>query len=140
MARLSSFIYCLNAERTPTIDGKGQIINAMGVLSTITPEFIPGAFSFSIIFSVVDVNLENNNSIQIIFLDNDDNEIINSNVISLPIDNSQEVISIPKKYRGLNMCMDLRNVVFEKEGVYKTKVIFNDEMLGINEIYVKGRR
>lgn len=141
MAKLSSFIYCLNAERVRTVDGKGELINAMGVLSAITPEFVPGTFSFSIIFSIINVDIKKNNSIQIIFLDNDNKEIINSNVISLPpAEVEDDAVSIPDEYKGLNMSMDMRNVVLEKEGLYHTKIIFNGEPIGTNEIYVKGRR
>ena len=49
MAKLTNLIYCLNAERVSANDGKGDSINAMGVLSALTPEFVPGTFSFSII-------------------------------------------------------------------------------------------
>ena len=57
MARLANFLYCLNAERQQDPQGKGESINAMGVLTVLVPEFIPGLFSFSIIFSVLDIAL-----------------------------------------------------------------------------------
>ena len=140
MAKLSSFIYCISAERTPAVGGKGEMINAMGVLSAITPEFVPGTFSFSIIFSVIDINTEQNNRIQIIFSNNEGKEIINSGEIQLPKADVADPVNIPDEYKGINMCMDLRNVVFEKEGVYKTTIIFDGEDIGSNEIFVKGRR
>ena len=40
MAKVTSFVYCLNASRMITADGKGEMINAEGVLSTITPEYV----------------------------------------------------------------------------------------------------
>ena len=140
MAKLSSFIYCINSERTPTLDGKGETINAIGILSAITPEFVPGPFSFSIIFSIVDIDLKQNNRIKIIFTDDNDKEILNSNEIILPTENLVDTLNIPDEYKGINMCMDLRNIVFEKDGVYKTTIIFNGNEIGTNEIYVKGRR
>ena len=140
MAKLSSFIYCINSERTPTLDGKGETINAIGILSVITPEFVPGTFSFSIIFSIVDIDLKQDNRIKIIFTDDNDKEILNSNEIILPTENLVDTLNIPDEYKGINMCMDLRNIVFEKDGVYKTTIIFNGNEIGTNEIYVKGRR
>ena len=61
MAELTNFIYCINAERIPSKDGKSDSVNAIGVLSSLTPEFVPGTFSFSIIFSVLDVNISESN-------------------------------------------------------------------------------
>ena len=67
MAELTNFIYCINAERIPSKDGKSDSVNAIGVLSSLTPEFVPGTFSFSIIFSVLDVNISESNTIRITF-------------------------------------------------------------------------
>ena len=55
MATLTNFIYCLNAERVSSGDGNGEGINAMGIMSTLMPEFVPGTFSFSVIFSILDI-------------------------------------------------------------------------------------
>ena len=50
MAKISGFVYCLNAERITAPDGKSEMTNAVGIVSTIMPEYVPGAFSFSIVF------------------------------------------------------------------------------------------
>lgn len=138
MARLGNFIYCLNAERVPAVNGKGDTINAMGVLSALTLEFMPGTFSFSIIFSVLDVDASQRNEIQIIF-SKEDTVLIDSGVISIPPIESTDNYDLPKEYKGLNMSMDFRNVIFKEEGLYQTKVMFNGQEVGINEIYVKGK-
>lgn len=140
MSKLSSFIYCLNAERNTSPDGKSEMINAVGVLSVITPEFVPGTFSFSIVFSIVDLDMNTNNRIQIVFSDNEGNAIVDTGEIALPIINPIDSLDIPNEYKGINMSMDLRNIVFEHEGVYKTTVCLNGNILGENEIYVKGKR
>lgn len=138
MARLGNFIYCLNAERVPAVNGKGDTINAMGVLSALTLEFMPGTFSFSIIFSVLDADASQRNEIQIIF-SKADTVLIDSGVISIPPIESTDNYDLPKEYKGLNMSMDFRNVIFKEEGLYQTKVMFNGQEVGINEIYVKGK-
>lgn len=138
MARLGNFIYCLNAERVPAVNGKGDTINAMGVLSALTLEFMPGTFSFSIIFSVLDADASQRNEIQIIF-SKEDTVLIDSGVISIPPIESTDNYDLPKEYKGLNMSMDFRNVIFKEEGLYQTKVMFNGQEVGINEIYVKGK-
>ncbi len=141
MGRLNNFIYCMNAERVSN-EGKGDFINAMGVLSVLIPEFVPGTFSFSIVFSVLDIDVSKNNSIQIVFSKNKDtNPLVNSGVIMIPpVPDEDGGVRLPNEYRGLNMSMDFRNVVFEEEGVYNTAVYCNGELLANNLIYVKGKR
>lgn len=141
MANLTNFIYCINAERVSSSDGKGDSINAMGVLSTLTPEFVPGTFSFSIIFSVLDVNVSGNNTIQIIFSkDGEEKGLVDSGIITIPPMPDNDKIGLPNEYKGLNMSMDFRNVIFEVEGLYNTAVFFNGQLLSNNPIYVKGKR
>lgn len=140
MARLTNFIYCFNAERVPSTDGKGESINAIGVLSALLPEFLPGMFSFSVIFSILDIDVSGNNNIQIIFSKEENRTpLVDSGIVALPsiVD---EDIKLPNEYKGLNMSMDFRNVIFETEGVYHTEVFFNGELLAKNPIYVKGKR
>ena len=141
MAKLTNFIYCINAERGPASNGNGGGINAIGVVSALIPEFIPGTFSFSIIFSVLDVNINDNNTIQITFSkDGEEKNLVDSGVITIPPSQEENEVLLPDEYKGLNMSMDLRNVVFETEGLYKTTICFNGQFLPDNCIYVKGKR
>ena len=142
MAKLTSFVYCLNVERIKPADGQGENINAMGLLTALIPEYIPGTFSFSIAFSVLDIDVaSSNNNIRIVFLRKDgDLIVVDSGIINLPKLEDPNEISIPNEFKGLNMSMDLRNVVFEKEGVYTTKIYFNGDLLHESPIYVKGKR
>lgn len=141
MAKLTNFIYCINAERVPSNDGKGDSINAIGVLSALTPEFVPGTFSFSIIFSILDIDVSGNNAIQIILSKKgEDKPLVDSGIINLPSMPDTNEIGLPSEYKGLNMSMDFRNVIFETEGTYNTAVFFNGQLLANNPIYVKGKR
>lgn len=141
MAKLTNFIYCLNAERTSVNDGNGESVNAIGVLSALTPEFVPGTFSFSIIFSVLDIDISGNNTIRIVFSKKgEDKALVNSGIINIPPMPDTKEIDLPSEYKGLNMSMDFRNVIFETEGIYSTEVFFNNQLLAENPIYVKGKR
>ena len=138
MANLSYFLYCLNAERQQS--PQGESINANGVLTVLTPEFVPGLFSFSIIFSILDIEGSSDSLIKIVFKDNSGNELINTGNISMPPVPTEEGIRLPSQYIGYNLSMDFRNVVFESEGEYTTDIYFNDTLIGSKPIYVKGRR
>ena len=141
MAKLTNFIYCINAERVPNNGGNGDSINAMGVMSALTPEFVPGTFSFSIIFTVLDVNMSENNVIRIIFSkDGEENNLVDSGIIAIPPMPNADDVSLPNEYKGLDMSMDFRNVIFETEGLYNTAIFFNGQLLANNLIYVKGKR
>lgn len=66
--------------------------------------------------------------------------MVNSGVITIPPLPNDEKIELPNEYKGLNMSMDFRNVIFETEGLYNTSVTFNGQLLADNFIYVKGKR
>lgn len=141
MAKLANFIYCVNAERIPASDGNGESINAMGVLSALTPEFVPGTFSFSIIFAVLDIDSSVNNTIQIVFAkEGEEKKLVDTGMIVIPPMPNEDGDGVPAEYRGLNMSLDFRNVIFETEGVYNTSILFNGKLLSDNRIYVKGKR
>lgn len=140
MARLANFLYCLNAERQQDPQGKGESINAMGVLTVLIPEFIPGLFSFSIIFSVLDIDPHSDSQIKVAFKDNAGNVLTDTGNITLPPMPADPDIHLPSKYVGYNLSMDFRNVVFENEGEYTTEVYFNNVLLSTTPIFVKGRR
>lgn len=140
MARVENFVYCLNAERIPVKGKQGDTINAMGVLSVISPEFIPGSFSFSIVFSILGMDLNNTNQIRIQFKDDSQKVLIDTDNLSIPPMSSDNEMHLPKEYCGLNLSMDFRNVVFERDGLYNTVVMLNEEIIGSAEIYAKGRR
>ena len=79
--------------------------------------------------------------IQIIFSKNgEEKNLVNSGVITIPPLPNGDEIGLPNEYKGLNMSMDFRNVIFETEGLYNTSVIFNGQLLADNFIYVKGKR
>lgn len=140
MERLNSFVYCLNADRIVLRDGKEEGINAMRVLSTLTPEFMPSTFSFSIVFSVLGVDLTKENKIQVIFKKMDGEPLLDTGTIDLPSNIvEKDAKKIPGDYVGFDLSMDFRNVIFESEGVYCTEIYLNGGLLDSKDIYVRSR-
>ncbi len=140
MARITSFIYCLGAERIQGPDG--QAINANGILTNITPEYVPGSFSFSIIFSMLGIE-KSHHALQIKFINPDGQDIVNSNIIPIPFDqivqNDPNGNLLPDDEKGLIMTMDLRNVIFKKDGEYHTEIFWDGIKLGEYKIYARGK-
>ena len=140
MAKLASFIYCANAEKMSNPEKKEESINAIGVFATLTPEYVPGMFSFSVIFSILGIDTSTANQVRIVFAKSGkEKNLLDTGNISIPPLAEKEEIILPPDYRGMIMSMDFRNIVFEEDGLYSAKVFLNDEDLGDNNIYVQGK-
>lgn len=139
MAQVTYFIYCGNVDRKK-IPEVGESIILENPFSVLTPEFIPGLFSFSIAFSILGVDATRpDNLLQIIISDEEGNIIADTNTVrinELPPDES----NTPTEYKGINFTMDFRNVPFQHNGLYTTKVIFNTSLIYENSIYVSGKK
>lgn len=130
MAKIVNFIYCMNSNTSDTET------NAMGIMSAITPEYVPGAFSFSVLCSIVD--LENgNHNINMQFINPKGTILVNVDG-NIPYEQNKET-NLPKEYLGINISTNWQNVVLEESGLYKTIVKVDGVECGTYEIYVKGK-
>lgn len=138
-ARVTTFIYCLG---TTSMEGENAPINAMGVLSTLNPEYIPSTFSFSIILGIRGIDITSNHKLTLIFkeaIDEGEN-LVEAKDIPILAEQLQKADSnLPVDQRGIILGMDLRNVVFKQEGNYCTEVILDEEKLGVFDIYAKAK-
>ncbi len=137
-AKVTTFIYCLG---TTNMEGEFAPINAMGVLQTLTPEFIPSTFSFSIILGIRGIDNSCNHILDIIFKDSSENALVEAKNISVLAEQFGDGKSnLPKEQRGLMLGMDLRNVIIKQEGVYYTEIFFDGKKLGVFDIYAKAKQ
>ncbi|MEY8379245.1 hypothetical protein AALD22_26570 [Lachnospiraceae bacterium 56-18] len=137
-AKVTTFIYCLG---TTNMEGDFSPINAMGVLQTLTPEFIPSTFSFSIILGIRGIDSSCDHNLDIIFKDSNENVLVearNISVLAEQLKNGNLVL--PEDQRGMMLGMDLRNVIIKQEGVYYTEIIFDGKKLGVFDIYAKAKQ
>lgn len=132
MAKVSNVIYCLNTKDT---ENKGTL-NANGVISAITPEFVPGGFSFAIIVTILDMK-PTDCQFDLQFISPDEEILVNVENISVPPNPNED--NLPDEYRGINLAIDLQNVVFKKSGLYRTKVKFKNNTFEEYPIFVKGK-
>jgi hypothetical protein len=136
MPRIATFMYCDRAEPNP----QGQL-NITNPLLAINPVFIPGMFSFAMVFGVVDIDKDEDHTVQVQFFTPNDGEgpLIDTNTINLTKGSIQEEKSgLPPHLSGMMFNLDFRNVVFKTEGIYKSHVYFDGEFLGEFPIYAKG--
>ncbi len=131
MPTIKNFIYCLNVN---TEDGRTDI---MGLLSTMSPEYIPGLFSFSISFTMLNVT-EGEHFITVKFKNPDKGTI--ASIDNVKVEYKKDVNNnLPEEYVGINLAAGLQNVDFKKNGVYSTQVILDGKDMGDFEIFVKGK-
>jgi hypothetical protein len=133
MVRISTFMYCEGTQLVgPPNNQKLTVQNPQHVFN---PMFIPGTFSFGIVFGVLGVDLKENHTLKVIFSSPDEEKVVDSEAINLP---AQEVKNdTPDDFSGFMMNMDFRNAVLKAEGEYKTEIIFDGTSLGSYPIYVK---
>lgn len=130
MAKVANVIFCLQAHVT---DGR---VCADGILSALTPAYIPGLFSFSTVISVLDVSSEVEHLFRVVFKDPEGNTTFNvSN--SFTVQKRTDVL--PAEYQGINFTMNFNNIEFKMSGLYKMSIWIDEVLLDEKEIYVKGK-
>lgn len=141
MITVKNFIYCLETKKEKEREGEPPNTIIKGLLSCITPEFIPGTFSFSIMFSVLNLEQDQECRVSICIKNPDEEEILKTDEMILSGDvKDRNKFNVPNEYFGYNVGVDLRNILLEKEGLYHTIVFLNGTEAGEYPIYVKGKK
>lgn len=128
--RVSNFIYCLNAV-TSDVEA-----NAFGVLSAITPDFVPGSYSFSVLCSILGLE-DGNHNIKMQFIAPDGEILVSIDGI-IPYERRTDS-NLPAEQAGINISSSWQNVTFKQAGMYKTIVTVDNYKCGMYEIFVKGK-
>lgn len=131
MPTIKNFVFCLNANN---VEGNRD---ALGIFSVMTPEYIPGLFSFTVYFTILDLS-EGEHDLTLKFKDS--NGDIIASVDNAPIQYVKDTTSnLPDKYLGVNVAVNLQNVDIKHSGLYEMEVIFDKECQGTFDMYVKGK-
>lgn len=131
MARIDNFIYCLNA-----MSDSNNGTNAIGIMSVITPDYIPGTYSFSILFNLMDIS-DGEHLVEIKF-NTPDNECLIDLKSNISYTQNTE-LKIPREYEGIYICSDWKNIVFKTSGMYYTEVYLDNIKIDTFNIYVQGK-
>lgn len=131
MTRVSDIIICMKATN---VEGEG--VTAMNVLSAITPEYVPGLFTFSVVAIILDLDLKVGHQLSVDFKD-PEGEITVHVDGELPPTESQS--NLPSEHLGMNIAMDWNNVNFKRSGIYTLSITIDGVLLGEKNIFVKGK-
>lgn len=131
MVEIKNFVYCLNIN---TVEGRTDIV---GLLNAMTPEYIPGLFSFSICFALLNIT-EGEHSLIVKFKDPDKEVIagIDNSIVSYKKDENS---NLPDEQMGINVAAGLQNVNFKKSGLYSTEILLDGTSIGEYFIFAKGQ-
>lgn len=130
---LQNFVLCMNSSHD-SIRG----LCAENILAYLNPEFIPGQFSFCIVGTITNIDINKNYKLNIIMTHKEDGyEAVKLNSdIHFP---SAPNNNVPSKYHGANIAIDCKNVKLIKSGEYVLKIVLDNEILKESIIYVKGK-
>ena len=131
MAVISNLLYCLNVNTT---DGRTDII---GLMTAMSPEYIPGLFSFSVNFTLLDLT-EGEHRITINFKNPEKETITTIDNVKLEY-KKDENSNLPDEHMGVNVAAGLQNVDFKQSGNYSTQVILDGKDMGEFEVFAKGK-
>lgn len=131
MAYISDVIFCM---RATNIEGQGACANT--ILTALTPEYIPGLFTFSVVITLLDVDSSIEHKLVVDFLNPSEESTVH---IESPLPSMEENSNLPKKYKGITIAMDWNNVNLKVSGEYTIRISIDDTVLKEKKIYVKGK-
>ncbi|MEQ6389290.1 hypothetical protein RZN22_08160 [Bacillaceae bacterium S4-13-58] len=115
MAKVSSFIYCEQADIK-----KGEKPEIGEILDVLRPDYIPGNYSFSIVFSLMDV--QENQDLKVEFIGPNKNVVLETDAFEI---NGNAGDEHPSEYSGVFAAFDFRNLTFKFPGIYYTNIYIN---------------
>ena len=131
MPSISNFLFCLSTNNSNGTN------NVNGVLCAITPEYVPGLYSFGVNFSILNLS-EGTHSLCLKFKDSYETCI--ASVGETAVNYTKDPNSnLPDEYLGVNIAANFQNVDIKHSGMYHMDIIFDGCSLEIFEIYVKGK-
>lgn len=121
--KITSLLFC---EEAIVENINGQIrMNIINPFSTISPQFIPTNYSFSLVVNFIDMR-DFSNDFQIIINDPDGNTIVDTNMIPLSLAGVNQ--KLPIEHQSIGISLNLRNVILPKEGIYSTIVKYGSKI------------
>lgn len=118
MYELTHYAFCESIESTA--DGKQRIIGPLAAIPLIS---VPGQFSFSFSFGIINANINETNKVRISITGPDGKNIMDTEGT---LDPSQDN---PTPVGALSIGLDIRNLLFHTTGVHEVVIEFNGELV-----------
>lgn len=133
--RVSTFIYSDDSvmEEMPI----GQRLHVINPQQVLRPAFVPGMYSFSVSFGIIALDMAVEHNLRVAMTSPRNKQIMDSANMVVPTNTD---FDLPPELQGFMMNMNVRNVVFEEEGLHQTSLWLDDVCLGDFPIYVKAAR
>lgn len=131
-ARASDVVFCMRSLNTAD-----QGVSANTIMSVITPEYVPGLFSFSIVITLLGISPVSPHHFELCFgpIDCEPEKFTAELVPNVGTTTG----NLPDDYQGINVAIDLNNFNFAKSGLYQLVVFVDSERVTEKQIYVKGK-
>lgn len=120
MLKITSFVYCTAIEQAPN----GPALR--GVLQFLAPKMLPTEYSFSISFGVYDLGKMEKLKIRYVFKDPDGEIVNDTNDVDIPLTEDMQ----QQNHVGMQLNLDLKNIVLSKQGEYYSEVYINEKLSG----------
>lgn len=141
MSRLSPFMYAESAVQIGPSPAE-QKFQITGPLQVILPLYIPGTFSFCIVFGITEMDLSVQHKIRVVFKKQDSlTPIVDTHdaVIGPFTPPTGAGATLPLESQGFMSSVGLQNVDFKTPGIYVTTIYLDGEELGSEPIDVIKR-
>ena len=135
MAKLFSFTICDSINNLPASGGTVPMLIAPQI--ALRPQFVPGNFSFGLAIGMSEIDLHISNKLKLVIQSPDGNVIHDSGETDLPIISKGD--TLPQKYQGFMMCVDVRNLVIPCEGEYIFTFYLNGECVAMQSVPIFKR-
>lgn len=133
MPIIASHILGENLQSVP--NGMGGIVQHLTApMTVIRPQYIPGNYSFSALIGIKDIDMQRENTMQVL-LKTPTGEVLND-LGEKPLPVVVPDSNLPPEYAGFMLGVDFRNVVFAEAGCYKIEITINNELIGDIEVPV----
>lgn len=120
MLKITFFVYCTAIEQAPN----GPALR--GILQFLAPKMLPTEYSFSISFGVYDLQGMETLKVRYVFKDPDGNIVNDTNDVDIPLTKDMQ----QQNHVGMQLNLDIKNIVLSKQGKYCSEVYINEKPSG----------
>lgn len=125
MVKVVYFFVCDSISNEPR--GGRSVLTITAPQISLRPQVLPSNFSFGVAAGVVGVDAEKKNTIQFKIMAPNGKMVHDTKETPLPTGEKDN--KLPEEWQGMMMAFDIRNLLFEEEGIYRFNLYVNGNLL-----------